>query len=745
MSDSEPPPTAPRLTALTPLAQPIAPAPWAPHAALLPPASADGQGPAFLDYPALRDLWATVRRRRWWVLGVFLVTVGLVVQHVWRERPIYAAVLTVRIEQTPNPIADAQPITPQYDYRVDPLASEQQVIKSRTVARRAVEAITVPNRPALAPSAVDSAARDLQTRVITRVLPQTDIIEITVVGPDSVWDRVAADAVARVYGEYSREQAQIRAHGRSAFIAQSLADQALSLARSQDSLQAFQVRHQTSDAGAEQTEAFKQIYKLLADRDALAVQQRLYVTLLGKLERTDSADDGLRALVAADSVAHNRSVSSLYDSWMELLRTRQRLLLSRTERNIDVQVLDSTIAATKRNLQLSSALYLKSVGARIASLDSNVAALRQQAQRYPSVVGEQARLAAVVKTRETGYDNLLSQYQLAKISEGGETGVVRMLDQATALPDPVFPHRTRSLLEAMVVGLLLGVGMAVLVDRLDASVRDPDEISERLHLPILASIPRVRAGLSGLAGLVGGGAASGRTSMRLRLVAHQEPHSVVAEAFRALRTNIAFARAHEDLRTIVVTSAAPGDGKSTAAINLATTFAQQGQRTLLIDGDLRRAVADETFGIARAPGLSDVLVGTASLADVARPVDVPNLTVMASGPFPPNPSELLGSRAMRALLAEAKDGGAFDMIVIDSPPVLAVTDASVVASVVDGAILVIRLGVTPREAVRRAVTQLRAVNGHLIGAVVNDVSPRDGAYGQYAYYYGASRQPQGST
>src|SRR5262249_21669067 len=146
---------------------------------------------------------------------------------------------------------------------------------------------------------------------------------------------------------------------RSDYIAQSLVQQATEMDRSRDSLKDFQERHQVADVEAEQSEAFKQIYKLTADRDALSVQQRVYTSLLGRLEQSDSADDQLRALIATDSVAHDKTITSLYDNWTDLVRTRERLLLTRTEQNADVQAADSAIASTKRRLQLSSALYLK--------------------------------------------------------------------------------------------------------------------------------------------------------------------------------------------------------------------------------------------------------------------------------------------------------------------------------------------------------------------------------------------------
>jgi capsular exopolysaccharide synthesis family protein len=747
---------------------------------------------------SLRDIAAAVVRRRLVVVAVFLLTVGVGTWRTMHEQRIYASAVTVRVERSDNPLANAPANGPQYDFRVDPLVSEQQVIRSQSVAERTAQvaglqldvtrplhallsAITGPTLPVVRPEALpgsyllvvsdstyalsqgsahwgpvrygttldigalslviprrppvaersieltvaplEDVARDLRTKISTRVLPQTDIVEVTVEGPDPVRVQRAANVVAQVYADYAREAAQARAQKRSQFIAQSLEEQDVALKRSQDSLRDFQERNRTSDVTDEQTELFKRIYKLEGDRSELTLEQQVYLALVGRLAQTDTTDDELRKLVGTDAVVHNKSVADLYGSWFELETTRQRMSLSRDNRNADVQALDSSIAATKRNLQLASKLYLQSLATRVESIDSTVGDLRRASEQYPPMVADQARLTARVKTRETGYDNLLAQYQLARISEGGETGGVRIIDAAPLPLTPVSPQRKRAVMLAALIGLLLGVLAAVVADRFDDSVQTPDEVRHRLHLAILGSIPRVRDALFG------------RTEReRFRLISHVEPQSLIAEAFRSLRTNIAFARAHHDLRTIVMTSPGPGDGKSTVASNLATIFAQQGQRTLLIDADLRRAVVNETFDIPRSPGLSDLLVGTARLAETVRAVDVPNLFVLASGQFPPNPSELLGSPAMRDILEEAKSS--FDMVLIDSPPVLAVTDASVISSIVDGTIVVVRVGKTARDAVRRAVAQLRVVNGRVLGAVLNDVDFRSGVYyGGYGYYY----------
>jgi capsular exopolysaccharide synthesis family protein len=285
---------------------------------------------------------------------------------------------------------------------------------------------------------------------------------------------------------------------------------------------------------------------------------------------------------------------------------------------------------------------------------------------------------------------------------------------------------------------MLGLAAAVAVEQFDDSVKSPDEARDSFDLTVLGTIPQIKEA-----------AARRKTAdgTSHRLVTHLDPKSPVAEAYRSLRTNLAFARAHDQLKTIVLTSPGPADGKSTTVANLAITFAQQGQRTLLVDADLRRAVLDKLFSVRREPGLTDLLVGRAQLADVVHESGIDNLSVLGSGPFPPNPSELLGSQAMRDVLSEASS--AYDIVMLDSPPLLAVTDAAVLSTLVDGAILVVRMGATPRTSVRRAMSQLQTVHGRLIGAVLNDVDFRSGLYGggygyYYYYYYGADGHKNGS-
>jgi protein-tyrosine kinase len=220
----------------------------------------------------------------------------------------------------------------------------------------------------------------------------------------------------------------------------------------------------------------------------------------------------------------------------------------------------------------------------------------------------------------------------------------------------------------------------------------------------------------------------------LGLVAHIDPKSAAAEAYRSLRTSIQFAGLDHKCRSIVVTSSSPGEGKSTTVANFGVVQAQTGARVCLVDSDLRRPTLHRIFGLGNSRGLTSALLEGLPFSEVAQATAVPNLFVLSSGPLPPNPAELVGSNRMRECMEAA--AGEFDMILLDSPPVISVADAIALAAFADGVVMVVQAGKVPHEVVRRAMGQIEAVKGRILGVVMNSVNlKRDGYYYDYYRYY----------
>lgn len=301
------------------------------------------------------------------------------------------------------------------------------------------------------------------------------------------------------------------------------------------------------------------------------------------------------------------------------------------------------------------------------------------------------------------------------------TGDNLLVVSPAVLPDrPVSPNKTLNVAIAFAAGLLLALGLAFLLDYLDQSIKTDEELTERLGLISMGHLSFVPSG----------------KGKRGELVA-LDAQSHASEAFKALRTSLLFSTIDQELKEVVVTSAGMGEGKSRTAANLAIVLAEAGHKTLLIDADFRRPSQHRIFGRIRNVGLSNLIVQDIPETEAIIAVEaVPNLWLLTSGPTPPNPSELLGSGRMRELMAKLRDH--FTYLVVDTPPVNAVTDASILAAAAGGTVLVVEQGRTTFPALKHAQAMLDRVGAHTLGVVMNKVHTSDGSYA-YAYgYYAAS-------
>jgi capsular exopolysaccharide synthesis family protein len=306
------------------------------------------------------------------------------------------------------------------------------------------------------------------------------------------------------------------------------------------------------------------------------------------------------------------------------------------------------------------------------------------------------------------------------------------VDPAVAPLDPASPRILLNTLLAALVGLLLAVGIAFLAEYLDDTLKSPDDVEAVTGLPTLGTILRMKGD-------------EGRSTI-YRLAAILYPRSPAAEAYRTLRTNIEFASVDAPARMILVTSAIPGEGKTTTAANLAAVFAQAGHTTLLVDADLRKPGAHKIFDLPNAQGLTNLLrTDDVTVRDLAQPTEQEHLSVLTTGPLPPNPAELLRSARMHTVLERLAASAEF--VIVDSPPLQAVTDAAILSSLVDGTVLVVDAGRTRSGAVRNGRETLAKVGARVLGVTLNRMSESmSGDYYYYDYYggYGADTEGKGA-
>ena len=318
------------------------------------------------------------------------------------------------------------------------------------------------------------------------------------------------------------------------------------------------------------------------------------------------------------------------------------------------------------------------------------------------------------------YELLVKRFKETTLTEDMRTGNIRVVDRAEVPRLPVKPNMKLNLLLAVIVGLVAGIGLAFFFEYLDNTIKIPDDVKRHLHIAYLGPTP-----------LIDTRKAKGE-ERTTELVCFSAPKSTASESYRGIRTNILFSSAESEPQVIMVTSAGPREGKTITSSNLAITMAQSGSRVLILDCDLRRPKMHKMFGMSKDRGLTNLLVKNASLEETIIASDIPNLDVLPSGPLPPNPSEMLGSRRMAELIATLRKQ--YTRILIDSPPITAVTDAVVLGKAVDGVVLVIRAGQTVREVAKNSVHQLHAVGANVLGAVLNAVDIGKDKYYYYYYY-----------
>jgi capsular exopolysaccharide synthesis family protein len=332
------------------------------------------------------------------------------------------------------------------------------------------------------------------------------------------------------------------------------------------------------------------------------------------------------------------------------------------------------------------------------------------------------------------YGTLLERTAQTDLTRALQVAYVRVIDRALVPGSFISPRVNSAVMIGTLLGLLLGMAIAIALDQLDRVIHTVED-AEATGITVLGVIPHIDQNATAL------NTGAYRRKRRDRpehlghrdLTVHNHPKSSVAECCRTIRTNITFMSADRPRKTLVVTSASPREGKTTVSISMAISLAQSGKRILIVDTDLRKPRIHRSFGKPLNRGVTTILVGEHTAKEAIQETGIPGLSLLASGPIPPNPSELLHTEQFKQLIADlAKQ---YDHLILDSPPLAAVTDAAVIAPQVDGTILVIHTQRTTREALRSALRQLRDVNGQLVGGVLNEVDLATHRYGHSSYYY----------
>jgi tyrosine-protein kinase Etk/Wzc len=550
---------------------------------------------------------------------------------------------------------------------------------------------------------------------------KTNIIKVTYNNSDPILCRDVVNTLVQAYLDQTLSFKTEEASRTVTFVEDQLKGTRDELDLSEKNLQAYKTANGVVKLDVEAEELIKKLSEIEKDRAAVVLQRKQVEFALAALMEARR-----KGLVYTPAVLKDDPLIAAMATRLTELEVQKRALVSEnTESHPQVKAVQSQIEQLQKKLQSTYETSKLNLSRQETTIQQQLLQYEAKMRTLPAAERDLARLLRLSKVNVDIYMFLLQKHEEARIAKASTISNIKVVDPAITPDNPVKPQKAKNLLLGLLVGLMCGVGAAFFMDYLDDTIKDEDEAKRVLSWPLLAMIPALE--LSG--------------DSESRLVVHSRPKSSVAEAFRGLRTAIHFSSLKRDSKVIMVTSSFPGEGKSSIASNLALTFSQSGNRVVLVDCDLRRPVINTLFGYHRTPGVTEVLAGDVPLSEALHISDIENITVLAAGTIPPNPAELLCSERMHDLLGELRTS--YDIVIIDAPPVIPVTDAQLLSVFTDMVLVVIEIGRIPLKAAERMKELLVSVHAPVSGFVLNDrnaiLSDSYGYYGKGYYgkgYYG---------
>jgi len=673
----------------------------------------------FLDY------WRIIRIRKTVIIAVFLLVAitATVVTFILPES--YASTARIRIEQNGGDIRLMSETG--YGGGYDPyfIQTEFEVIQDQVVLGKVIDALDLNNQwgkkyQGGEPLKTSETMDFLKRRLSLNPVRNTKLIEITVYSDDKAEAARIANAIAQAYYDYRQEQLRKQTQGGIKALQESYAEEDEQI----QTLQSNVVRlrdelgiHDTDPNSVTPTPTFTteevQHYQQL-----MIEGQTRYTKLEKQLDQLKSVgpdklrdvlptvnpDTTLDGLLNNLHLAEQKLVTLKADYGLENPEViRNQSLVDKLNTQIDDRVNGIMIGLENQLLSEKAALDSLKADVETAKLKD-----QQEATRGQPYWDEKRKLESKLEFHKL----LAAKIESEKVDEGIPKNImVEITRRAEPGKDPVKPNKTLNIALGVIVGLIVGIGLAFFIEYLDTSVKTIDDVERALQAPVLGVIPQ-----------------------NVGYLIEEGGESQHAEAYRVLRTNILFSRKDEKFNSIVMVSAGAGEGKSTTSLNLATVFAQAGERVLVVDSDLRRPTIHKILNISNALGLTNYLLKQNPLEEVIQTTKLPTLHVMTSGKLPSSSMGILSSSQMREMIAELKQR--YDYVFFDSPPILGVSDASILASEMDMVIQVIQYRRYPQPMNIRAKQLIEKVGGNLIGIVLNNINmSQDESYYYYSGYY----------
>ncbi len=739
----------------------------------------------------IRDYLFVILKRKWLILSLVLVVTSLVTIQSFRAPSIYEGETTIRIEQRPMSVLQTKEIVITGQSDPNFWGTQLKLLENPALARQVVLTLDLQHNPAFFGGQTQGGIFTSLRRVFSKQkktvqspavspglsvvgesevtsgaltaeqLAQLEPYEDAVIGGELIEPVAGTNLVKIKFVHSDPELAQKMANTLAEVFVNNNLERATAGSTKAEDLLAKEIASLQTKIKHDQEEQFNYAKNhnlpLTTDAGGNLEAVRL-ATLSGQLLNAENERKNLQAQFEAakresdpfsiPDVNTSARVEKLRDRISGLKEKRDALLIVYTPEWPEVKKIDAQLKGLEAELAKAPSEIVTSIQRKYEAAAARENLLRRSYEQQKGTTTQQTRdqidLMAKSQELETNkqyLNTLLQRQRELTVASGDRPNEVSIATYSRLPKSPVGPPRLRNIFIAFLLSLCAGIGLAFLLDFLDDTVKSVEDVDRYLHLPALALIPssRDRGRLIGIAGV-----APGASAETTALAMISDVRSPIAESYRHLRTSLLLSSAGQPPRTILVTSSQPSEGKTTTAINTAFMLAQTGAEILIIDCDLRRPRLHAHFDAPNSKGLTNWLSGETDIDNLMQTLEAqPNLKFLTSGPVPPNPAELLGSDEMRKLLAILSER--FTHIVIDSPPAISFTDASILSTMVDGVVLVVHGGRSSRAVVRRAKQQLLDVGAHIFGVVLNNVKLETQDYyysGYYSSYYSEGDKPE---
>jgi polysaccharide biosynthesis transport protein len=700
----------------------------------------------------LLDRLAVVFKHLRLIAAVFAIVVSIAMLESYSATPMYRATARIVIQdERSTAIGNLNANDPTYWQDPEPYFNTQyRILQSRGLARRVIK--NLPPPPPVQPSnfsRVMSLPRQLISRLRSKPVPAepeapskdetaaesaaigaflggveivptkgTRLVEIVYSSADPEYSAKAANTLATEYVQANLDSKLGNTNSTLDWLKEELEKQRKKVEGAEAAMATYQEGQNAMSLSEGQNIVIARLNSL-NEAVTRAKTSRLQKEALHRQLGNVTADTpGVDTL---PGVAQNAPIQEIKEQLATLNGEKTRLLQTRTSNHPDVATKNAQIDSAMTRLRNETNKVIESIRSEYRTAlaeEQNLTASLEDQKRQTIDLNRKNIKYSILQREAEGerqiYNALMQQEKEMRVVSNSRANNVQMMDTAEVPGGPYTPNHGRDWLMALVLGLGLGVVFAYTIEYLDDTVKIPDDVTRRLRLPLLGLVPAVSGG-------------------KVPVLTNPVPHDF-GESFRSLRTSLVFTNGTEGKRMIAVTSSQPLEGKTTTACNLAVALALGGSRVMLIDADMRRPGLHRTMGLQNEVGLSHVLTGQARVREAVQRTSEPNLYVMTAGRTPPNPSELLSSARMQNLIANLKTGP-FDWVIIDTPPVLAVTDAVIIAPHVSGLVFVVGAEMTRRAHAERAIATIQSGKPNIIGAVLNRVDLNRNKY-YYSRYYG---------